>query len=96
MYPIYPLLAFAAALSVSTALKMVGMLFGVASASTSSTAVKLLRRGSMLLLTAGSAALFFARVASSHTNYGGTYIVQMKIRGHILYTTNNHLTFGFA
>lgn len=75
MYPIYPLLAFSAALSVSTGLKVVGMLFGAASDSTSSSVVKLLRRGSMVLLIAGSAALFFARVASSHANYGGTYFV---------------------
>ncbi len=96
MYPIYPLLAFAAALSVSTALKIVGMLFGTTPASTSSSMAKLLRRGAMMLLFAGSAALFFARVASSHTNYGGTYIAQMQIRDDILYTTYQHLSFGFA
>lgn len=75
MYPIYPLLAFAAALSVSAALQVVGLLFGAPATSASSSVFKLLRRGSMLILFALSAALFSARVASNHTNYGGMYIV---------------------
>ena len=71
MYPIYPLLAFAAALSVSAALQVIGLCFGAPNTSASSSVFKLLHRGSMLFLFAGSAALFSARVASNHTNYGG-------------------------
>lgn len=67
MYPIYPLLAFAAALSVSAALELVGTIF-------SSKVAKLLRRGAMFLLVVVSAALFLARVASNHTNYGGEFL----------------------
>lgn len=68
MYPIYPLLAFAAALSVSAALKFVDTIF-------SSKVAKVLRRGAMFLLFVVSAALFLARVTSNHINYGGKFFV---------------------
>lgn len=69
MYPIYPLLAFAAALSVSIVLRWISTAAGTKAASTSG----LLRGGALVLLGLIATALGVSRIASSHTNYGGKF-----------------------
>lgn len=69
MYPIYPLLALAAALSVNTALEWVSAIGEAAPGAKSW--VRRLRGGALFVLAVLSAALGLSRIASNRVNYGG-------------------------